>query len=115
MVVDTCASQHVARLPVRDRAVRAAEVRKFRHPEGTTIRRLPIELHAQSRVLGRQQVPILPLGLHGDDVGQERSWPVRLLLNTEVGAREVQVQAGGRRDGSERVVDGEPYVAFPAA
>ena len=76
MVVDTCASQRVGRLPVRERAVRAAEVRKLRHPEGTTIRRLPIELHARSRLLGRQQVPILPLGLHGNDVDQERSWPI---------------------------------------
>jgi hypothetical protein len=27
-------------------------------------------------------MPILPLGLHGDDVGQERPWLVRLLLET---------------------------------
>src|SRR5215213_5910284 len=97
-------------LPVRDRTVRAAEVRELRHPEGTTLCRLPIELHAESRARGRQQVTVLPLGLHRDDVGQERSRPVGLLLDAEVRAREVQVQAGRRRDGPERVVDGELYV-----
>ena len=34
--------RHVARLPVRNRAVRAAEARKLHHPEGTTFRGLPI-------------------------------------------------------------------------
>jgi hypothetical protein len=68
----------VARLPVRDRAVRVAQVRKLGHPEGTTLGRLPIELHAQSWSRGRQQVTIFPLGLYGDDVGQERSRPVGL-------------------------------------
>src|SRR5918995_3737038 len=110
MVANRGASQHVARSPVRNRNVRAAQVRKLRHPEGTTLGRLPIELHAQSWSRGRQQVTILPLGLHRDDIGQECSWPVGLLLDTEVRARGVQVQAGGRRDRPERVVDGELYV-----
>ena len=96
----------MARSPVRNRTVRAAQVWKLRPPEGTTLRRLPIELHAPSRSRGRQ-VTILPLGLHRDDVGQERSWPVGLLLDTEVRAPEVHVQAGGRRNRPERVVDGE--------
>jgi hypothetical protein len=76
---------------------------------------IPVGLHAQSRVPTWQQVDVLPLGLHWDDVGQERSWFVGLLLEAEVGTREVQVQAGGHRDRPERVVDGEPYVAVPAA
>ncbi len=36
---------------------------------------------------------VLPLGLHRDDVCQERSRPVRLLLDAEVRARQVQVLA----------------------
>src|SRR5919199_2658262 len=110
MVAKGRASQHVARSPVRNRTVRETQVRKLRHPEGTTLRRLPIEDHAQSWSHGRQQVSVLPLGLHRDDVGKERSWPVGLLLNTEVRAREVQVQAGCRRDGPERVVNGKANV-----
>src|SRR5215213_5819268 len=74
------------------------------------LRRFTVEYHAKSVGRGRQQVAILPLGLHGDDVGEERPWFVGLLLDAEVGAREVQVQAGGRRDGPRRVVDGEIYV-----
>src|SRR5215203_1260042 len=46
--------------------------------------RLPIELHTQSWSRGRQQVTILPLWLNRDDVGQERSWPVGLFLDTEL-------------------------------
>src|SRR5215210_4846388 len=38
--------------PVRDRTIRAAEVRKFRHPEGMTLGRLPIELHTESGTRG---------------------------------------------------------------
>ncbi len=36
---------------------------------------------------------VLPLGLHRDDVCQERSRPVRLLLDAEVRARQDQVLA----------------------
>jgi hypothetical protein len=97
MVAKRCALQNVARSPVRNRTVRATQVRELRHPEWTTLRRFPIELHAQSWSHGRQQVPVFPLGLLRDDVGQDRSRPIGLLLDTEVGAREVQVQAGGRR------------------
>jgi hypothetical protein len=78
-------------------------------------RHFPVELHAQFRVPTWQQVAILSLGLPRDDVGQERSWLVGLLLDTEVGTREVQMQTGGRRDRPERVADGEPYVVFAAA
>src|SRR5215204_119444 len=72
--------------------------------------RLPIELHAQSWAGRRQQVPVLPLWLNRDYVGQKLSWPVGLLLHAEVGTCEVQVQAGGRRDRPEWVVNGELYV-----
>jgi nucleotide-binding universal stress UspA family protein len=81
-----CASQDRARSPVAERTVRPAEVGKLCHPEGTTLRGLPVELHAQSRALRWQQVALLPLGLHRDDVGQERPRTVGLLLDAEVGA-----------------------------
>jgi hypothetical protein len=56
-----------------------------------------VELHAQSRMRTWQQVAFLRLGLHWDDVGQEGSWLVGLLLDADVGTREVKVQASGRR------------------
>ena len=68
-------------------------MRELHPPEGSSCRRLPIKVHPQSRECGWQQVAVLPLGLHRDDVCQERSRPVRLLRDAEVRARQAQVLA----------------------
>src|SRR5215207_8412050 len=72
--------------------------------------RLAVELYAESGAYRGQEVAVLPFGLHRHHVGQERSRPVGLLLDAEVRAREVQLQAGRRGDRPQRVVDGELYV-----
>ena len=55
---------------------------QLRHPEGAVLCRLSIEVHAESRTRGWQQVPVLPLGLHRDDVGQESSRFVNSTYST---------------------------------
>src|SRR5262249_21399015 len=52
-------------------------------------------------------IPVLPLDLDRKHVGQGRTWPAWLLLDTHVARSQVELQARRRRDGPERIVRGQ--------
>src|SRR5947208_466636 len=90
--------------PVGERAVEAAQVGQLALLVGILLRRLAVELDAQAGRGGRQQVAVAPGRLRRDDVAEGLVGAARLLLHPEVGGGQVQLQAGGGRDGAERVV-----------
>src|SRR5581483_12198742 len=57
-------------LPVRYRAILAAQVGKLSHLEGMRAGRVTIELDSQAGASRRQQVAILPLDLNRHHVGE---------------------------------------------
>lgn len=70
------------------------EQRYLPHAEQTLLGRCAVELHAETRRGRRKQETIFPHRLNREYVCDHRAGFARLLLNTKIGAGEVEVQAG---------------------
>lgn len=79
--------------PIRKRAIQPAQpqegiVLRLRR---VFLRRFPVKLDAQTWPRRREQIAILPFGLHGDHIGENGPSLARLFLHAEIGRGEVQL------------------------
>src|SRR5438105_2890250 len=94
-------------LPLRDGAVGRSQGGQVVHHKGPGAGCLYIHLDAQAGTVGGQQVALGKLHLSWEDVVEETARRSSQLLHAEVAGGQIQMQAGGSGNRSERVVSGQ--------